>query len=196
MAHDNTEPSTVQTINSSLSRVNDNSFHSKRNTGSSNSLYKAVKLAGDSSNAYQHQHSSHGNLLEAGNGFNMMNAVNDRMIRLDNQVSSLPSIDSHRSSLERPSRRSVLPDSLNLHTSHKIMNGAFDNYITGTNEKKIPTTNSRRNFSKNESNLKQRPGGIASKRGSMTTEGADKLLALENLYFRSNIPYHQRREGV
>ena len=119
-----------------------------------------------------------------------MTAVNDRMIRLDNQVSSLPSIDSHRSSLERPSRRSVLPESLNLHTSHKIMNGAFDNYITGTSEKKIPTTNSRRNFSKNESNLKQRPGVIANKRGSMTTEGADKLLALENLYFRSNIPYH------
>ena len=122
----------------------------------------------------------------------MMVKVNDRMNRLDNHVSSLPSIDSHRSSLERPSRISVLPESLNLHTSHKIMNGAFDNYITGTNDKKIPTTNSRRNFSKNESNLKQRPlgGSLANKRGSMTTEGADKLLALENLYFRSNIPYH------
>ena len=83
-----------------------------------------------------------------------MTAVNDRMIRLDNQVSSLPSIDSHRSSLERPSRKSVLPESLNLHTSHKIMNGAFDNYVNGATDKKIQTTNSRRNLSKNDSNLR------------------------------------------
>ena len=100
MAQDNTEPSTVQTINSSLSRAQDNSFHSKRNTGSETSLYKAMRKAAEKGDAY-HQHSSHGNLLEAGSGFNMMAAVNDRMLRLDNQVSSLPSIDSHRSSIER-----------------------------------------------------------------------------------------------
>ena len=72
-----------------------------------------------------------------------------------------------------------------MHTSHKIMNGAFDNYVG--NEKKIPTTNNRRNFTNNESNLRVRGG---SKRNTMNPEGEGKLLALENLYFRSNIASH------
>ena len=63
------------------------------------------------------------------------------------------------------------------------MNGAFDNYIG--NEKHIPTTNSRRNFSKNDSNLRQRGGNKY-----MSKEGEQKLVALENLYFSNNVGGH------
>ena len=57
---------------------------------------------------------------------------------------------------------------MHLHTSHKIMNGAFDNYI-GT-DKKIPTNKSRRNYStKNESILKHRETDGSTKRNKKVT---------------------------
>lgn len=74
-AHATTEPSTVQTINSSMSRA-------PGSGGSSSNIL----LGGYHNN----------------NSLNMLAAVNDRVSRLDNQVSSLPLIGgSHRSSIER-----------------------------------------------------------------------------------------------
>ena len=131
--HDYADPS-QPSMNSSLSRARDNSFHNKIHniSGSEQSMHPNSNpnpnLNNETFDRRQH-YSSHNSLIGLGN-FNQMNAGNDKVNPWENKLAKtdqkLPTINSHRSSIDREPRedftRHVLTESMLLDPSLRTIN--------------------------------------------------------------------------